>query len=762
VPTTQQKPLFETEDQPAWERDDEADRLFAEIVFNRPVDETFTYEVPYPLRDRIAPGRRVVAPFGRGNERLTGYCIRVMDEATRKGLKKLADVIDEESLLNATMLELARWIAEHYCCAYGQALDAVLPASVKSGAGTRDVTMVRAAAGVREQLATLELSAKQRRVLEILTESAEPVAPFEVARMARCTLAPIRSLQRRELIDAVRCRAKPAQPDADPREPEEKLDLNSDQRAVLDRIESQFSRGGFHAMLLHGVTGSGKTEVYLRAIKQVVAAGKEAIVLVPEISLTPQTIRRFRSRFPHVAVLHSHLADAERHAQWRRIAAGEAQVVVGARSAIFAPTRKLGLIVIDEEHEGTFKQDTTPRYHARDVAWRRAELEAVPLLLGSATPSLESWHRAQTGHCELLTLPERVLNRELPEVRLIDLRHEMMARGRSGAISHPLQHAMRRALEAGGQVILLLNRRGFSTHIQCLKCGTVVKCRRCDIALVYHRDRSAAICHTCDLAQPPPQTCPQCQDPNINFRGLGTERLEQEVRAKFPGFACQRMDTDTMRGRGSHERVLGAFRRGELRILLGTQMIAKGLDFPRVTLVGVVNADTSLHLPDFRAAERTFQLVAQVSGRTGRGEQGGRVLVQTFSPGHPAIQAAARHDFASFVDSEMPQRRELGYPPFGHMARVIVRSKEESAASDYIDALGNRLKEMANAASPTIRVLGPAPAPITRVKNFFRYHLQLHGPEDYSLDQILRPAIAANPPTRHVEIAVDVDPHSML
>ncbi len=759
---SQQKPLFETEDQPAWERDDEADRLFAEIVFNRPVDEVFTYEVPFPLRDRIAPGRRVLAPFGRGNEQLIGYCIRLMDEASRKGIKKLADIVDDESLLDTTMLELARWIAEHYCCAYGQALDAVLPASVKSGAGTREVTMLRAADGARGQLATLELPPKQRRVMEALIASGDPVVPLELARMARCTLGPIRALERRKLIDTVRCKARPLEADTDPREPEERLDLSVDQRAVLDRIASQFDRGGFHAMLLHGVTGSGKTEVYLRAIRQVVEAGKEAIVLVPEISLTPQTIRRFRSRFPHVAVLHSHLADAERHAQWRRIAAGEAQVVVGARSAIFAPTRKLGLIVIDEEHEGTFKQETTPRYHARDVAWRRAELLGVPLLLGSATPSLESWHRAQAGRCELLELPERVLNRPLPEVKLIDMRTESTNQRRRGAISLPLEHAMRRALDGGGQVILLLNRRGFSTHIQCIKCGHVEKCRRCDISLVYHRERSVAICHTCDLEVPPPAACSKCKETTINFHGLGTERLEQEVRSKFPGFACQRMDTDTMRGRGSHERVLGAFRRGELRILLGTQMIAKGLDFPGVTLVGVVNADTALHLPDFRASERTFQLVAQVAGRTGRGEQGGRVLVQTFSPGYAAIQAAARHDFAAFVASEMPHRREHNYPPFGRLARVIVRSKDEAAAKSHIEELANRLKELTKDIPRTIRVLGPAPAPVTRIKNFFRYHLQLQGPEEFPLDQLLRPAIANTPTSRHVEIAVDVDPLGML
>jgi primosomal protein N' (replication factor Y) (superfamily II helicase) len=448
---TQQRSLFAPEQVPApWERDDAADRLFAEVVLNRPVDEVFVYEVPYPLRERIGPGKRVTVPFGRGNERLTGYCIGCLDRAPRGNLKQLVDVVDDESLLTPVMLDLARWIAQHYCCAVGQALDAVLPASVKAGIGSREVTWLTISDEAREQLSTLKLPVKQRRALEILAASANPIAANELARLAGCAQGPIRSLERRKLVQPIRRIVPPAEVDSAIAEPAEVLDLNGDQRRVFSRIERGLSTGGFHPMLLHGVTGSGKTEVYLRAMDRVVRSGREAIVLVPEISLTPQTIHRFRSHFPRVAVLHSHLADSERHAQWRRIASGQAQVVVGARSAIFAPTRRLGLIVIDEEHEGTFKQDTTPRYHARDVAWRRAELEGVPLLLGSATPSLESWYRTQTGRCELLQLPQRVLSRSLPDVKLIDLRHEVVQQRHRGAISVPLEHAMRRALNDGG------------------------------------------------------------------------------------------------------------------------------------------------------------------------------------------------------------------------------------------------------------------------------------------------------------------------
>jgi primosomal protein N' (replication factor Y) len=760
--TSQQKSLFGAEPEPArWERDEESDRLFAEVVFNRPIDEVFVYEVPYPLRDRLAVGKRVVAPFGRGDERMTGYCIGLSDRSGRTRLKTLLEVVDDDSLLTPLMLDLARWIARHYCCAQGQALDAVLPASVKAGVGMREVTRLSIDPGVRAQLPDLKLAPKQRRALEVLAESDEGMTASELARLAGCTLGPIRALERRNLVLATRHTVAPDELESLPPEPAEHLDLNHDQSQVLDRVISHLDSGGFHPMVLFGVTGSGKTEVYMRAIERVVARGGEAIVLVPEISLTPQTIRRFQSRFRDVAVLHSHLADAERHAQWRRIANGQSQVVVGARSAVFAPTRRLGLIVIDEEHEASFKQDTTPRYHARDVAWQRAQLEGVPLLLGSATPSLETWHRAQTGRCELLELPQRVLSRPLPDVKLIDLRHEI-SRDRRGAITVPLGIAMRQAVEQGGQVILLLNRRGFSTHIFCVKCGHVEKCRRCDIALVYHRDRSAAICHSCDWETPPPPRCSKCKDTTINFRGIGTERLEQEVRAKFPGVSCQRMDTDSMRGRGSHERVLSAFRSGDVRILLGTQMIAKGLDFPGVTLVGVINADTALHLPDFRAAERTFQLVAQVAGRTGRGERGGRVLVQTFSPEHPAIQAAAHHDFLSFAASELPQREQHGYPPFHQMTRIIVRSRQQRVAQETIDELAKNLASAARQWNASVRVLGPAPAPVTRVKSYFRFHLQMHGPPDSPLDQVLRAAITATRFPKLAEMAVDVDPLSML
>ena len=509
-----------------------------------------------------------------------------------------------------------------------------------------------------------KLPPKQQEVLKTLAASEKPLTPGELERAARCTSGPITALRRKGLIRSQSGRIATLRPQ-DPLPVREKhLVLNPDQQKALGTILDAMNSREHRTVLLHGVTGSGKTEVYIQAIQEVIHFGRQAIVLVPEISLTPQTVERFRQRFGEVAVLHSHLSDAERHVSWQQIAKGTASVIVGARSAVFAPTPNLGLIVLDEEHESSFKQESVPRYHARDVAIARAEAERIPLVLGSATPSLESWHRAKTGEYTLVEMPRRVLDRPLPAVGTIDLRGERVSGTLSrGAISRPLALAIKAALDDGGQVILLLNRRGFSTHIQCPACGFVVRCPECDIALTHHRVKEIAMCHYCDHEVPAPRACPSCDFAGIRYSGLGIQRLEAEVRARFPNVLSLRMDTDAMQSHGSHQRALDAFRSGKVRILLGTQMIAKGLDFPNVTLVGVINADTALHLPDFRAAERTFQLVTQVAGRTGRGPKGGRVLVQTFSPDHPAIQAAVRHDYAAFAAGELPMRRMLRYPP---------------------------------------------------------------------------------------------------
>ncbi len=744
--------------------------VFAGVVFNRPVDQVFTYRVPARLEDVLRPGARVRVPLGRGNTPAVGYCVRV-DESLPEGIeaskvKEVAEVVDNPPLIDAAMLDLTRWMAGYYACAWGQALDAVVPAGVKKQAGTRiGVFLVipeESRASLEELRATLP--PKQAEALAILARSDEPLTVADLCRMARCAPGPIKALRERGCVRAVKRRlrkapkgSEAASPDGNETAAKARPDLTAEQQSVLDRLTPALLGDAFATFLIHGVTGSGKTEVYLSAIEAVVARGREAIVLVPEISLTPQTIRRFRRRFPRVAVLHSHLSDAERHRHWQSIASGEVQVIVGARSAVFAPARRLGLIVIDEEHESTFKQETTPRYHARDVAVKRAQLEGIPVLLGSATPALETWQNAARGRFTRLAMNDRVNSRPMPEVGLIDLRHEKPP---IAGLSEPLRQAMTRALDDGGQVLLLLNRRGFQTYAVCVspRCGRVLKCDACDVAMTFHKERRRLICHACDAERPRAAACPECRSA-LYYGGIGTERLEGEVSLAFPGRVVRRMDSDTMRAHGSHEIVLSAFKAGEVDILLGTQMIAKGLDFPNVTLVGVVDADTALHMPDFRSAERTFQLVAQVAGRTGRGDKAGLVLVQTRSPDVAAIACAAKHDYEGFVATELPGREAAGLPPFGRLVRILARGPDEPVVRDYLSLLSDAL---AAAAPPSVRLVGPAPAPVLKIRNLYRYHLRMIAPGPKPLQDLLHTIPQTVPVPNHVELAIDVDPVSML
>ncbi len=743
----------------------EAAGPIAGVVLNRPVEQVFSYRVPEPLAGRLHVGSRVSVPLGRGNTPTVGYCVSITadldDGIDPERVKNLLDVMDDPPLIDAPMLELTRWMASYYACSWGQALDSVVPAGVKKGAGTLVKTFLTVPDEIKMSRETLDLPPKQAQALAVLCRSDTLLSVEDACRLANCAPGPIAALKRKGLVNTVRRRTDKAVKDAEsePEPPRAPLDLTVEQRAALDAMAPALDGNAFASFLLHGVTGSGKTEVSLSAIERVVARGREAIVLVPEISLTPQTIRRFKRRFPRIAVLHSHLSDAERHRHWRSIARGEVQVVVGARSAVFAPTRNLGLIVIDEEHESTFKQETVPRYHARDVAMVRAQKLGVPVLLGSATPALETWQNAKLGRYTLLSLASRVAERPMPEVGLIDLRHEKPEPGQPvGGLSAPLKSAMKAAIDDKGQVILLLNRRGFHTFILCPKCGLVVKCDACDVALTHHRGKKRVVCHTCDADRDPPETCPSCRS-NLHYGGVGTERLERDVKEAFPHAVVRRMDSDTMRSPGSHEQVLKSFKDGQVDILLGTQMIAKGLDFPNVTLVGVVNADTSLHLPDFRAAERTFQLVAQVAGRTGRGDRPGKVLVQTFCPEDPAIQRAREHDYLGFVAYEMHRRRDHGLPPFGRMVRLIARGPDEAEVRHFLEALSHKFRE---AAPEGVRLLGPSPAPVAKIKHLFRYHLRLQAGSARPLQDVLHAVLPGVAPPGEVELAVDVDPVGLL
>ncbi|MBI5125734.1 MAG: primosomal protein N', partial [Planctomycetes bacterium] len=561
-----------------------------------------------------------------------------------------------------------------------------------------------------------------------------------------------------------------------------KPELTPEQGQALSLIRTQFSlcrgdRPVAPTVLLQGVTGSGKTEVYLRAIEEVLAMGRGAIVLVPEISLTPQAIERYGGRFGNIiAVLHSHLTGAERYDQWQAIRGGKARVVIGARSAVFAPVENLGLIVVDEEHEVTYKQDTSPRYHAREVALMRAREEGAVVILGSATPSLETYFNALMGRYQRAILSQRIGQRPLPRVEIVDMKEGFHEGRHTRLISRRLELYMKECLSRGEQALLFLNRRGFSPFVSCPRCGYVLRCKRCDVPLTYHKRQHSTICHYCSYEVKPQENCPECAGARLNYFGLGTERIEEEMGRYFPGYKALRMDSDSMKGRNAHAKALKSFERGEVQILVGTQMIAKGLDLPNVTLVGVISADTILNLPDFRAVERTFQLLAQVAGRAGRGPKGGRVVVQTFNPRQYAILAAAAHDYEGFADRELEYRRELGYPPFGYMARIVLVGPKEERVKDRAQKLAEALRQVASAPSPTkvttsgVEVAGPAPAPIPRIKSQFRWQLSLRSPHSEAIKELLegrhppkadsRQASGGN--TGGVRITIDIDPYSML
>ncbi|QDU62326.1 Primosomal protein N' [Planctomycetes bacterium Pan216] len=754
---SQQRKLFDEAKLPP---EDEDAGLYAQVVFNRPLRESFTYAIPVDMVGKILAGKRVLAPFGRGNNRTTGFCVGVSEEPpTTQKLKSIAAVLDEAPLLTPSMLRLTKWIADYYACGWGQVLDAVLPHAVKQRSGTRWTVFLQPVP--EEKRPEAKLTAKQQRAFESLIDLKRPATIKELAQSARCGADCIKALVTKGWATSERRRVHSRPPVLAPIVWDRPRALNPHQKAAVDAIGGAIRDGIAKTFLLHGVTGSGKTEVYLQSIAEVVKLGRETIVLVPEISLTPQTIERFRQRFDEVAVLHSHLSDVDRHWHWQRIARGEVQVVIGARSALFAPCPNLGLIVIDEEHETTFKQETTPRYQARDVAAQRSRLENVPLILGSATPSLESWLAARQRRIELLSLPERVENLPMPRVTTVDMRHEYRSGAR--ALSGVLRRAVIETVDAKGQVILFLNRRGFSTTILCPSCGHVESCEHCEISLTFHKKLDRLLCHFCDAEFPVPSRCSSCGLPSIRYAGIGTERLEEEVTALFPNYRCARMDSDTMRSAPHYDKVLTAFRRGEIDILLGTQMIAKGLDFPNVHLVGVVTADTGRNIPDFRASERTFQLIAQVAGRTGRGQTPGRVLVQTFNPDDPAILAATKHDYHRFVNEEMPTRKEFGYPPFDSLMRVIVRAKDEEVARHASKILAARFRACLSEFPPgAVRVLGPAPAPVAKLRDHYRMHFQVHSRQPALRQKLLEMAIKDLQLPGDTEFTADVDPISMM
>ena len=760
----QQGELFDLSP-PPWELLDQEPVNVATVVFSEapygPYDYLVSKSKPSPK-----PGMRVKVPLGNRRQPMIAWCTEVQKTSAKRTLREIVEVIDEKPLCDDSLVRLVLWMSHYYQAPAGLVFDTLIPSSVRTMAGTRETIYYSPKEEAKNAELIDILPVKQKAVVMALLRAQKPLSSPQLMHEAQCSQDPIKRLLKKDLLKTESRRELSINSGnrwhLDDGEAERKLQLTSDQSNALASIVEAVDSATQKTFLLHGVTGSGKTEIYIRAIEHVVKFGRGAIVLVPEISLTPQTRGRFERRFKSVAVLHSQMTPAERHYQWQRIRDGHVQVVVGPRSAVFAPFPRLGIIILDEEHDASFKQDTQPRYHARKVAHARAKSLGIPLILGSATPSLESWQAADSGYADLLSLAGRVNTLPMPDVHLVDLR--VRDSRTKGAISRPLHQAMQETLTEHGQIMLLLNRRGFATSIQCPACGHVVACPDCDLPLTHHRDGSKAVCHYCDYTIGTPPFCPACRFDGIRFGGLGTQKLEVEIQNRFPDASIARMDSDTMRRPGSHQKVLSSFRSGDIDILLGTQMIAKGLDFPNVLLVGVINADSALHFPDFRAAERTFQLVTQVAGRTGRGDRAGRVIVQTFTPEHPAIQAASRHDYRKFVQDELVNRKRFHYPPFGSVGRIIIRGPDEKLTESVSQAIVKRLEAARTALGVEVRILGPAPPPITRLRGKYRFHILLQSINASHLGETIRRGTDQFkvPDQSEIQFVVDIDPIDML
>lgn len=770
---------------------------YARVAVERGVDrypDGLTYAIPPTLED-LAPGERVIVPLGRGNTPTAGYVIDLASDSDldHQRIKFILKRDLAAARLPGQLLELARWISSYYCSPIGMTLASMLPAAVKRNVGSVRKTVIDIGEASAEGQ---KIPPKQKRVLDVLAALPAEQRPIEINALAVLadlqSVAPIKRLIHRKLVHASRktvIEAAWAEHAADARTPER---LTDEQTAVIEAVASHL-HNGFSTHLLYGVTGSGKTEVYIRLIQRVLGMGKCAMLLVPEISLTPQTGGRLIGRFPNhrVAVLHSGLTAAQRHQQWALAAEGMADIVLGARSAVFAPVpdNRLGLIIVDEEHDGSYKQDQVPRYHGRDVAIRRAQLTNCPILLGSATPSLESWYNAtERGSSTLHVLRKRAPGMRLPKVTVVDFREQMRQRkDRQVHLLGPvLEDSIARTLEDGGQVLLLLNRRGYASYIACpsSRCGWVLTCDHCDVTTVYHLDKRLPTggfvrCHHCLSEQKLPPVCPECGS-KISTFGLGTQRVEEELAAKFhqlvEGETMMRIDSDSMHGARNFHDVLNRFGKGEILLLVGTQMIAKGLDFPGVRLVGVINADTSINLPDFRASERTFQLVNQVAGRCGRGEQAGYTVVQTFNPTTPAIQLAAAHDFESFAHQELHERKRVNLPPITRMARIVLRDEDYvqcvatarqvmaglNAIAQSGGAIAENQQPNANRSFASIRLRGPAPCPIARIADKHRQQIEIMAPTAGVLHHFLTAARSAGLLKAGADMAIDVDPIALL
>lgn len=811
---------------------------YAELVLPLPLDQTFTYAVPDALRGRVAVGMRAVASLGGRVE--TGFIVALRADCALAQVKPLLDLPDEGPVIAPGLLQLTRWMADYYCCSWGEALQCVVPGGVrtvsrmtyhlclealgpgrfterqraviaalhaKDGQTTRQLARQVGASALSNTLQALvkrgilrtelgfdegvsirtetwavlceaavpdseALTQLQRRApkqaavyLDLMHGQAARAASELCAKHGTSTTV-LKELAGRGLIHLEE-REFYRQPEhADLQQADVRHRLNPGQDAAYASIAAALEARAFQTFLLRGITGSGKTEIYLQCIERTLALGRSAIMLVPEISLTPQTVGRLLGRFQQdIAVLHSGLGSGERYDEWRRAQRGEVRIVVGARSAVFAPLPDVGLIIVDEEHDQSYKQSDTPRYHARDVAIMRAKHAGGVCVLGSATPSVESYFNAQRGKSTLLELNQRATAGHLPQVTLVDMRHEVRETSGQVVLSRALEAAVHDRIARKEQVILLLNRRGFAPFVLCPQCGWVAECENCQVSLTYHAHGAELRCHYCAAKVPKPEVCGACGFNPLLMLGTGTQKAEDYLLRSFPGARIERMDADTTAGKGGHAKILGRFAAGEIDILIGTQMLAKGHDYPGVTLVGVINADAGLGLPDFRAAEQAFQLLTQVAGRAGRGAVPGEVIVQTFRPRHYAIQTSARHDYAGFYAEEIQHREGASYPPFRRMAAIYVESEDPALAERHAFLLRGLARALiAEPGFSGAEILGPSPAVLRRINKKYRWTMALLSRSASRLNALtrrVRERYLSEHAVNAVQVKLDLDPYGM-
>ncbi len=743
---------------------------FAEVVFNLPLKEAFTYTIPPELLGKVRIGMRVLVPFGR--RKITGYVVHFANKWDKPiALKSISDLPDTGPVVNEEVLALTKWLAGYYQSSWGEAIRCALPAGLDNKSrdiGYQLIKSVRLASPLpdeKEIERLLKRSPKQKLVFDLIRQK-EINLPELQTRIPKSQAA-LRRLKEKRLVEVFtkkKVREAFVPEDAMTRPFGESLTFTPEQQKIFKQLNLAIEAGKYESFLLHGVTGSGKTEIYIRCIQRVLEMGKTAIMMVPEISLTPQTVERFRQRFgDRVAILHSGLSQTERYLEWKKIHDGKVSIAVGARSAVFAPFKKLGIVVIDEEHDGSYKQDSNPRYHARDTAVMRARSLNAIVIMGSATPSLESTQNTRLGKYQYLSLESRVGERMLPLVSLVDMKKERKKFKNFAMLSGTLRSAISDRLSRKEQVFLFLNRRGTARFVFCPDCGYVLECAHCSVTLTFHGKDDRLLCHYCNFRARMPGHCVECHGEVIRFSGFGTQKLEEEVKKLFPDARVTRLDRDTTRGRDSFATMHRNMNAGNIDILIGTQMITKGHDFPNVTLVGVVHADLSLSIPDFRSCERSFQLLTQVAGRAGRGQVPGKVIIQTNNPDHYMFAFVREHDVNAFHEKELKLRQQLNYPPFTRLVAIEVISENESLGQSTAQKLGRALNQQAISG---VEILGPSKAALYQIQNKFRWHLILRSQNMQALQGLLVSCRELNDLKSasggKIKIAIDVDPFNLL